>query len=104
MLDALFAQGADSREPAASQGADFFAEGPHGGRYARDETGEGILASKALPVEGIDDEEKDRLQGDADDVGHRRSVEVDVGIKISAVFPDVSPVAALERHEEPGQK
>ena len=104
VLYAFFAQGADSREPTAPDGADFLAQRPHGRRHARDEAGEGILASEALPVEGVDDEEKHRLQRDADHVGDGGAFEVDVGKKLFAVLADVSPVAALKRHEKPGQE
>ena len=100
----VFAQGPDTREPAAPDGADFLAQGPHGRRHARDEAGERVFASKALPVEGVDDEEKHRLQRHAHHVGHGRTLEIDVQIELFAVFADVSPIAALKRHEKPGQK
>ena len=104
VLAPVFAQRTDPREPAAPDGADFLAQRPHGRRHARDEAGEGILASEALPVEGVDDEEKHRLQRDADHVGDGGAFEVDVGEKLFAVLADVSPVAALKRHEKPGQE
>ena len=104
VLASVFAQGPDPREPAAPDGADFLAQGPHGRRHARDETGERILSTEALPVEGVDDEEKHRLQRHAHHVGHGRTLEVDVRIELFAVFADVSPVTALKRHEKPGQK
>ena len=92
---------ADARKKLRADGADPLAEVAHHAGEAEHEPRERIAPPKVLPVEGVEDEKKDRLQGDAHDVGHGRPLEVDVRVEAVAVLPDVTPIGALERQEQP---